>query len=197
MTQVLMEYFKNYSIWFLSILLLLQSIGIPTGATLLVIASGAFSYAGEFNIFLLFIEVWVLVSMGDWGSYMLWKFIGNRTLNRFPRLKVYMEPKILKSHKYLERHGKSTVFFTRFLISPMGPFVNAAAGIAAFEMPNFILFAVLGEFLWSCIYLGLGYWFGDSWESIVPIITQVSEILAGMIILGIVIHFFIKILKQK
>lgn len=79
----------------------------------------------------------------------------------------------------------------------MGPFVNAAAGIAAFRMRYFILFAVLGEFLWSSIYLGLGYWFGDSWESIVPIITQVSEILVGLIILGIIVHLFIKTLKKK
>lgn len=111
MTQVLMEYFKAYNIWFLGILLLLQSIGIPTGGTLLVIASGAFSYAGEFNIFLLFIEVWLLVSFGDWGAYMLWKFIGDRALNRFPRLKGYMEPKILKSNRYLDKHGKGAVFF--------------------------------------------------------------------------------------
>ncbi|GKX66512.1 DedA family protein [Inconstantimicrobium mannanitabidum] len=197
MTQVLMEYFKEYNIWFLGILLLVQSTGIPTGGTLLVIASGAFSYAGEFNIFILFIEVWILISFGDWGSYMIWKFIGHRVLNKFPKVKRYMEPKILKSHKYLEQHGRGAVFLTRFLISPMGPFVNAAAGIADYKMSYFILFAILGEFLWSFIYLGLGYWFGDSWESIVPIITQVSEILAGLIILGIIIHLFIKTLKKK
>lgn len=197
MNQVIMEYFKVYNIWFLSVLLLLQCIGIPTGATLLVIASGAFAYAGEFNIFILLIEVWIFVCVGDMVAYMLWKFIGHKTLNKFPKLKVYIEPKILKAHGYLEKHGKAAVFYTRFLISAVGPFINAAAGIADYELSHFILFVVLGELLWTGMYLGLGYWFGDSWENIIPIITQGSEILVYIIVLIVIVYFFIKILKRK
>ncbi|MBW6410724.1 DedA family protein [Clostridium weizhouense] len=197
MNQVIIEYLRIYNVWLLGVLLLIQCIGIPTGGTLLVIASGAFAYAGEFNIFILFIEVWIFLCIGDVIAYMLWNLIGHKILNKYPKLRIYVKPKILKGHKYLEKHGKGAVFYTRFLISPMGPFINAAAGITEYKLSHFAVFAALGELFWACMYLGLGYWFGDSWENIIPIITQISRIFVYIIILIIILYFFIKILKEK
>lgn len=50
---------------------------------------------------------------------------------------------------------------------------------------------------WTCIYLRLGYWFGDSWESIVPVVTQFGQFLTYITILIIVLNFFIKIVRNK
>jgi len=79
----------------------------------------------------------------------------------------------------------------------MGPFVNAAAGITQYKLWTFNLFVALGELFWTCIYLGLGYWFGDSWESIVPIVTQFGQFLTYIAILIIALYFFIKLLRNK
>ncbi|WPC39415.1 DedA family protein [Clostridium sp. JS66] len=196
-TNLLIIYFRDYNIWFLSILIMLGSIGIPTGACLVVLASGAFAYAGEFNIVILLLEIWFLSCVGDIISYILWKFLGHKFLNKSLRLKTYFHPKIIKAQNYLKKHGKDTVFFTRFLISVMGPFVNAAAGIVEYKLVTFSLFVALGDLLWSCMYLGLGYWFGDSWESIVPIVTQAGEFLTCITILVISIYFFVKIIRSN
>jgi membrane-associated protein len=196
-TNLLITYFRDYNIWFLSILIVLGSIGIPTGACLIVLASGAFAYAGEFNIVILLLEIWFFSCVGDSISYVLWKFLGHKFLNKSLTLKTYFHPKIIKAQNYLKKHGKGTVFFTRFLISGMGPFVNAAAGITEYKLVTFSLFVALGELLWSCMYLGLGYWFGDSWETIVPIITQIGEFLTYITILIIAIYFFIKMIRSN
>ena len=127
-SNLLIEYFRNYNIWFLSIIIVLQCIGIPTGASLLVIASGAFAYAGEFNVVILLLEIWFFSWLGDNIAYIMWKVIGDKALNRHFKLKTYFQPKILKAKNYLKKHGRSSVFFSRFLISAMGPFINAAAG---------------------------------------------------------------------
>ncbi|MHC1681506.1 MAG: DedA family protein [Clostridiaceae bacterium] len=196
-TDILLTYFLNYNILFLSILIIVQCIGIPSGATLLVIASGAFAYAGEFNIILLLLEIWLFSCIGDSIAYLMWKTIGNKTLNKSIKLKTYFEPKITKAQSYLDKYGKSSIFISRFLISAMGPFVNAAAGIACYNILTFILFVAFGELLWTCIYLGLGFWFGDSWESVIPIVTQVGEVLTYITILGIVIYLFVKMMKTN
>ncbi|WP_406543520.1 DedA family protein [Clostridium ljungdahlii] len=172
-------------------------IGVPTGASLVVIASGAFAYAGQFNIVILLLEIWFFSCVGDNIAYIMWKIIDNKFLDKSFKLKTYFQPKIIKSQNYLEKHGKGAIFFTRFLISAMGPFVNAAAGITKYKLSTFNLFVALGELLWSCMYLGLGYWFGDSWESIVPIVTQVGQILTYATILIVAIYFFIKAKKMR
>ncbi|WML33649.1 DedA family protein [Clostridium sp. OS1-26] len=196
-TYLLITYFRNYNIWFLSILIILGCLGIPTGASLVVIASGAFAYAGEFNIVILLLEIWFFSCAGDSIAYIMWKVIGHKFLNKSLRVKTYFEPKIKKAQNYLKKHGKGAIFFTRFLISAMGPFVNAAAGITEYKLATFCLFVALGELLWSCIYLELGYWFGDSWESIVPLVTQIGEFLTYITILIIAIYFFIKMIRKN
>lgn len=196
-TNLLIEYFQSYNIWFLSILIVLQCIGIPTGASLVVMASGAFAYAGEFNVIILLLEIWFFSWLGDNIAYIIWRFIGNKALNRQSKLKNYFEFNILKAENYLEKYGRSTVFFTRFLISTMGPFVNAAAGITEYKLWTFSLFVALGELFWTCIYLGLGYWFGDSFETIVPIVIQFGQILTYIAILIITLYFFIKVIRNK
>lgn len=197
LTNILIIYFRNYNIWFLSILILLRCIGIPTGARLVVIASGAFAYAGEFNIVILLFKVWFFSCIGDIIAYSMWKAIGNKILNKSLRLKTCFEPQIIKAQNYLKKYGKSTVFFTRFLIATMGPFVNAAAGITQYKLVTFSLFAALGQLFWTCIYLGLGYWFADSWENIVPMVTQIGELLTYITILIIIVYFFIKIIRTN
>lgn len=196
-TDLLIMYFRNYNIWFLSVLIVLGCIGIPTGASLVVIASGAFAYAGEFNIVILLLEIWFISYIGDNIAYFIWKFVGGKIFNKSSKAKTYFEPKIIKAQIYLKRYGKSAIFFTRFLISAMGPFVNAAAGIIEYKLVTFSLFVALGELLWTCIYLGLGYWFGDSWESIVPIVTQIGEVITYITILIIIVYFFIRIIRTN
>jgi len=196
-SNLLIECFRNYNIWFLSIIIVLQCIGIPTGASLLVLASGAFAYAGEFNVVGLLLEVWFFAWLGDNIAYIIWKYIGYKVLSRHSKLKVYVDPKILKAEIYLNKYGRRTVFFTRFIMGAMGPFVNAAAGITKYKLWTFSLFVALGELFWTCLYLGLGYWFGDSWESIVPIVTDFGQVLTYIAILVIVLYFLIKAVKNK
>lgn len=195
--NLLIECFRNYNIWFLGILIILSAIGIPTGSTLMVIAAGAFAYAGEFNIIILLLEVWIFAAIGDIIAYYLWKTVGVKLLLRFSRFKTYFEPKLSKMHIYLERHGKGKVFFTRFLVSAMCPSINAAAGVAKYELFAFSVFASLGELLWTCMYLGLRYWFADSWDTIIPVVTQLTEALAYLSILIAIIYFLIKLFRVK
>lgn len=196
-SNLLIELFRDYNLWFLSVIIIVQCIGLPTGASLLVIASGAFAFLGEYNIVFLLFEIWIFSIIGDGISYFAWKFLGTKLMNKYSKLKVYFEPKLIKAKLYLEKHGKTSVFLTRFLISAMGPFVNAAAGISDYNLLTFIIFVSLGELFWTSIYLGLGYWFGDSWESIVPIATEFGQILTYIVFILISLYFLINLIKKK
>jgi len=196
-SNLLIEYFRNYNIWFLSIIVVFQCIGIPTGASLLVMACGAFAYAGEFNIGILLLQIWFFAWLGDNIAYIIWKVIGDKTLNRFPKLKRYSRPKMFKAKKYLIKHGKSTVFLSRFFISAMGPFVNAAAGITGYKFRTFSIFVALGELFWTCIYLGLGYWFGDSWETVVPMVSEYGWFSTFIASLIITFYFLNRVIRNN
>src|SRR5665648_897608 len=84
--SLIIEFFRQYNMVFLAVLIIIQGIGIPTGAGVLVMASGAFAYAGEYNIFLLFAEVWLLEIIADSIGYWTWRRFGKFILNTFPRV---------------------------------------------------------------------------------------------------------------
>jgi membrane protein DedA with SNARE-associated domain len=51
------------------------------------------------------------------------------------------------------------VFFSTWLVAPLGPWVNVAAGAAGMGALRFTLWDALGEAIWVAIYVGLGYAF--------------------------------------
>ena len=191
------ELFTKYNIAFLAVLILLQGIGIPTGVGVLVMASGAFAFAGKFNVFLLFGEVWLFTTLGDSLGYWTWRRFGRFILNTFPRMRIYLDPKLRKAGKFFKKYGKYAIILTRFPLSALGALVNASAGITRYKFPHFIMTAIIGEFLWVAVYLGLGYWFGDAWEIISDLILQFGQLLVLIILLIIVIYISYRILIKK
>ncbi len=192
---LLVELFRNYNVLFLGGLIILQNNGIPVGANFLVIVSGAFAYAGEFNLWQLWGQVWLFTLLGDSLSYWMWRKGGKYLKIKYPRLWTKVEPGIAKADRHFEKYGKITVFFTRFPVSALGPFVNISAGTSLYNYQIFFTYAMLGEFLWVSFNLGIGYWFGDSAEQIASIISQFS-MLTFLIIALLVIAYFARLFLQ-
>jgi membrane-associated protein len=194
---LLVELFRQYNVLFLGVLIVLQNNGIPVGANFLVIVAGAFAYAGEFNLLALWGEVWFFTLLGDSLSYWLWRKGGSYLISKYPRIHAHIEPGIERANHFFDKHGKITVFFTRFPLSAMGPLVNISAGTSRFNYKIFVVYAFLGEFLWVSFNLGVGYWFGDSVEQIASIISQFGQLTVLLLILLGLVYFTKVFLKSK
>lgn len=191
------EFFRQYNLVLLWISLILQGIGFPVSVTALVIASGAFASAGQYNIFQLFIEIWILESIGDCTGYWIWRIFGKVTLDTFTWMQKYFNPKLQKTAVIFNKHGKFAILFTRFPFSALGALVNATAGITKYKFLHFTLIILFGEFFWVSIYLGIGYWFSDAWEVISALINQFSQLFGLIIFLIAVVYISNRILIKK
>lgn len=49
------------------------------------------------------------------------------------------------------------MFLSRWLLSPLGPWVNAAAGLSDMPLRRFTPWEVTGEALWVALYVGTGH----------------------------------------
>ena len=67
-----------------------------------------------------------------------------------------------------------------WLVSPLGPYVNIAAGAARLPWLRFVIPAFLGEIIWISIYTGLGYWFSGQVVEIYNILGNASGFLAAL-----------------
>lgn len=193
----LIELFRQYNLLILALLIILQSNGIPVAANLLVIASGAFAYLSGRNIVVLGLEVWLVSVLGDSISYWIWRQAGPAAVVKFPRFGARVERGMSKLQKYFDRFGNATVLFTRFPLSGLGPLVNITAGFTAYRYQLYLGWALLGESLWAAFNLGVGYWFGDSFEQVIPLISQFSQLLFLLAALIGTIYWMISIRRRR
>jgi membrane protein DedA with SNARE-associated domain len=81
------------------------------------------------------------------------------------------------------------IFLTRFLITALAIPTNLIAGGSGYKFSRFMLYDVLGEFIWVFLYGGLGYLFGNQWELVNDFISNFGGVLLGVVILGAGIWF--------
>lgn len=192
----LITYFRMYGIPVLGGAVLLQSNGIPTGSNFMVIAAGAFASAGEFNLAGLFIWVWLFNIVGDSIGYYLWNSFGARMLEKMTYLERLLSSSLIKSSHYLEKYGQSSLFITRFPVSGLGPPMNILTGLTGYSFPRFLAAIIPGEFLWTAFNLGMGYWFGDSWETIGIIVNDYLSWILSLSALILVVYVLYKMLRN-
>lgn len=127
------------------------------GDSLLFVA-GSFAGAGYLNIWLtygIFLAAAILGNMlnywiGDKFGHLFFKNENSRWFNK---------ENISKTHKFFEKYGGKTIIITRFVpvIRSFAPFV---AGMGAMTYKRFMIYNMIGGFLWVTSILFAGYFFG-------------------------------------
>lgn len=74
-------------------------------------------------------------------------------------------------------------FFTRWLLSALGPYVNLIAGAMNMSWLRFSLAGVAGEIVWVGLYVGLGAGFSAYILQIADIASNASGFLAAAVVM--------------
>lgn len=151
----------------------------------LLFAAGAFAATGVLDITLVFLIVFIAAILGDTLNYHIGKFLGPKVFHKeksFFLNKKYLE----KARAFYEKYGKKTIILARFvpIIRTFAPFV---AGVGKMRYRTFLVYNVIGGFLWCCLFVFGGYLFGN-----VPIIKENFNI----IIILIIFISFIPVMKE-
>jgi len=122
-------------------------------------ATGAFASIGTLNLFILFFVFLLAAVLGDTVNYHIGKKIGNSILEKENVKFINMEY-LKKAHIFYGKHGSMTIVIGRF-IPVIRTFVPFVAGIGEMSYSRFIIYNILGGFLWIILFLGGGYFFGN------------------------------------
>jgi membrane-associated protein len=136
------------------------AVGIPLPVTLLLIVTGSLVSQGVMSL-------WWAVGLAGFGSvigdqvgYAIGRWGGSEMVNRFSRL-VGGEERLKRTQAKARDWGGPGVFFSRWLATPLGPWVNIASGLSGYPWIRFLFWDVLGEFLGVYLYVTLGRVFSD------------------------------------
>jgi len=123
------------------------SVGVPFPVTFTLVAAGSLARQGEMSLLPIIVAGSVAAILGDQIGYGLSRWGGRPLIVRISR-RIGGEHKIKKAEALSKKWGGSGIFFSRWLITELGPWLNVTSGIAAYPWRRFIIWDVLGEVLW-------------------------------------------------
>ncbi|MBK6791933.1 MAG: VTT domain-containing protein [Anaerolineales bacterium] len=174
LTQVI-----NYGAPLFALTLFLGAVGLPVGASLMVIAVGAFSQQGYFDWKGMAILGLLGAGLGDMLSYGMGHYSKDWVERRFGE-----SPTWINARGNFDKRAWAAVFLTRFLVTALAIPTNLIAGGSGYKFKHFMLYDILGEITWIILYGGLGYMFGTQWELVYEFIGNFGGFVLGTVIIG-------------
>jgi len=136
------------------------SIGLPLPVTLLLVVTGSLVSQGIMPLWVAIAAASAGAISGDQIGYVIGRWGGAALLSRFSSALGGAE-KLAAAEAHARRWGGPGVFFTRWLVTPLGSVINFGSGIAEYPWIRFAMWDVLGEVLGALIYILLGQTFSD------------------------------------
>jgi membrane-associated protein len=158
MTEWLLALVPTWGPWLLALTTFGSCLMLPLPASMLVLAAGGFIAAGDLALAPTAGGVMAGLMAGNQTGYRLGRAGGARLIARL----AARVPAVTKATDLLARRGGLAVFLSRWLLSPLGPYVTVAAGAARLRWATFTLWDALGGAIWVGLYLGLGFTFAGN-----------------------------------
>lgn len=180
MSDFLLTQVINYGSPLFALFLFLGALGIPIGASVLVIAAGAFSQQGILNGYVTAVLGLIGAVLGDAVSFGIGYYAKDWVDAHFGR-----SPTWRSARDAFDSRAGTAVYLTRFLITALAVPTNLIAGGSGIRFRRFMTYDALGEFTWIVLYGGLGYWFGSNWEIVSDFLSNFGGLLLGLFLLGV------------
>jgi membrane-associated protein len=138
----------------------IASVGVPLPVTLLLIVAGSLVAQGIMPVGWAIAMASAGAVTGDQIGYAIGRFGGTALVRKFGGL-LGGHDKLAEAEARARRWGWAGIFFSRWLMTPLGSLINFGCGIAEYSWVRFTVWDVLGEVLGAVIFIGMGRTFSD------------------------------------
>jgi len=124
----------------------------------LLFAIGAFAALGYVDLTIILVLLFIAAIVGDSVNYTVGKYFGQKIVDN-PKIPINQEH-IEQTQAYYHKNGGKTIILARFIpiIRTFAPFV---AGVSKMRYKDFMLFNIVGAFVWVFGFVLVGYFFGN------------------------------------
>src|ERR1700691_4577563 len=138
----------------------IAAIGVPVPVTLLLIVTGSLAAQGSINLWLAIAIATVGSVAGDQIGYAVGRWGGGALAGWLTRM-IGSPERIRELDAKAKSWGGAGVFFSRWLVAPLGPWINLASGATDYSWLRFTMWDFLGESFGAALYIWLGFVFSD------------------------------------
>ncbi|MEZ5685837.1 MAG: VTT domain-containing protein [Paracoccaceae bacterium] len=175
LVDMLLAALPAFGPWLLGLTTFLSCLAIPVPSSIMMIASGAFVASGDLALVTVTSAAFTGAVLGDQTGF----WLGRRAERFLPAPETKRGKLVASALAQLARRGAITVFFSRWMFSALGPWVNLAAGASGFAHTRFSLAGILGEAVWVSVYVGLGITFGANLQAAADLASNALGMMAA------------------
>lgn len=166
------------------------------GDSLLFAAGVVASKPGGMDLWVLLVILPLAAILGDNLNYFVGRALGPKVFRK-EGSRWFSRKNLERTQSFYDKHGPKTVVMARFipLVRTFAPFV---AGVGRMYYPRFMVFGVIGAFLWVLVCCGAGALLGDNeWIRHKGNFQLVILAIIGISLLPPIIGWLGRVLKEK
>jgi membrane protein DedA with SNARE-associated domain len=158
----------------------IAAIGLPLPITLLLIVAGSMISQGAMNFWWAVGAAGAGSILGDQAGYAIGRWGGAGVVKKLSGLfggRADLQAMEAKAQAW----GGPGIFITRWLLSPLGPWINLASGTAGYPWHRFLFWDILGELTGAVVYISLGRYFSDRVMALSAVLGDLSWAIAALL----------------
>jgi len=156
----------------------------------LLFTAGLFAAKGDLNLAVILLGCFIAAVAGDQVGYLFGKRVGPSLFGR-PDSKIFKQKYVAQADAFFQRHGSKTIVLARF-VPIVRTFAPILAGVGKMRYRQFVVYNLVGGFVWSFGVILLGYWLGNvAWVK-----DNIEIVLIGIVLIS-VIPALIEILRHR
>jgi len=161
---------------------LVEQMGLPIPALPLLLAAGALSAAGKFNLFTGIVVTAIACLIADTSWFYLGRYRGNRVLTFLCRISLEPDSCVRRTQNVFTRYGLPGIAIAKF-VPGMSTVAPPLAGMSGVHVARFLFADGLGSIFYGITFLGLGYLFSRQIEQIGAAISDIGGNALGLLVL--------------
>ena len=195
MSEDLLYLLSEYGLAILAVVAAASCLGAPLPASLVMLTAGALAASGDLNPAAVLATAFGAAILGDQTGFLIGNLASGpaERVMRWPKIK----PAADQAATLIARRGAWAVFLSRWLVSPLGPYVNVIAGALGVAWVKFTAASVLGELIWVGGYVGLGLAFSSQIGDIAALAADLSGFLALTVVAILLGRYLWRTAKQR
>lgn len=154
MTEWLLGLVPVYGLWLIALTTFCSCLALPIPASIIMLAAGGFAASGDLVLWQVIAAALSGAVMGDQFGFLVGRRGGAALVDRIgtgPRAAL-----IGRARALIARRGALAVFLSRWLFSPLGPYVNVIGGAMRQSWGVFTFWGIAGEAVWCGLYVMAG-----------------------------------------
>ncbi len=156
----------------------------------LLFTAGLFAAKGDLNLAVILLGCFIAAVAGDQVGYLFGKRVGPSLFGR-PDSKIFKQKYVAQADAFFQRHGSKTIVLARF-VPIVRTFAPILAGVGKMRYRQFVVYNLVGGFVWSFGVILLGYWLGNvAWVK-----DNIELVLIGIVLISVIPALF-EILRHR